>query len=198
MRRRPRLAALGVAGQPEAIRNGRLFGAMDRLAQSSRLTVALFGLVGTHVQMFRITPGTDAPVGTQGNGDAILLSDCAAGLLLLAAQGTVAAGKMLWRLNAESEPDKRFDLPAMKKRLVQYEKDGHASGDCGFVPGMRTTAMLTNLPGEKAPMALAFLYSNDVAIDPGALVATLRRAIGQAAAPDGEREGSFLRSLERA
>jgi len=194
----PRLAALGNAGQPEAIRNGRLFGTMDRLAQSSRLTVGLFGLVGTHVQVFRLSVGADAPVGALGNGDGILMSECAAGLLLLAAQGPVTAGRILWRLNSEAELDQRFDLPAMKKLLLQHGRDGHATGDCGFVRGMRSTAMLTNLPQERAPMALAFLYPEDAPADPGALVATLRRAIGQATLQDGEREGSFVRSLERA
>ena len=194
----PRLAALGLAGQPESIRNGRLFGTMDRLAQSSRLTVALFGLVRTHVQVFRLSTGVDAPVGSLCNGDAMLLSESAAGLLLLAAQGPVAAGRIMWRLNGEAAPDKRFDLAAMKRRVTQLGRDGHATGDCGFVQGMRATAMLTNLPHEKAPLALAFLYAEDSKVDSGALVATLRRAIDQAALQDGEREGSFLRSLERA
>ena len=193
----PRLAALGTAGQPEAIRSGRLFGTMDRLAQSSRLTVALFGLVGTHVQVFRLTPGSDAPVDSLGSGDAVLLSESAAGLLLLATQGPKNADRILWRLNGEAEPDQRFDLPAMKQRVLHYGRDSHATGDCGFIPRMRITAMLTNTPQEKAALALGFIYPQDAAVDPGALVATLRCAISQAMLPDSEREGSFLRSLGR-
>src|SRR6516165_9678709 len=37
----PRLATLGVSGQPDIIRDGRLFNYMDRLAQTTRQTVAL-------------------------------------------------------------------------------------------------------------------------------------------------------------
>lgn len=194
----PRIAALGAAAQPAAVRNGRLFGLMDRLARSSRLPVALFGLVGTRVQVLRVTTGDRAPAGTPGNGDAVSLSDSAAGLLLLAAQGPVAAGRMLWRLNGEAGPGQRFDLAAKKNLLGQYGRDGHATGDCGFNPAMQITAMLTGTPHERAPMALAFLYPRDAPVDAGALVATLRRGLGQVSWPEGEREESFLRSLERA
>jgi DNA-binding IclR family transcriptional regulator len=193
-----RLAALGFAGQPEMIRSGRLFGTMDRLAQSSRLSVVLIGLVGTHAQVFRVTPGCDAPVGRLGNGHAVRLSESAAGLLLLATQGHAVAERILWRLNSEVDPSARFDRQAMMNQLMQYGQDSHATGASGFVPGMQITAILTDAVQQRAPLALGFLYRDDACVDPHALAVTLRRGMGQVMLPDGEREGSFLRSLGNA
>ena len=79
----PRLAALGVSAQPEIIRNGHLFAFMDRLAQTTRNSVALFGMVGTSVQIFRLSAGPEPGLRDIGYGACEQLSASAAGLLLL-------------------------------------------------------------------------------------------------------------------
>lgn len=173
----PRLAALGHACQPEPIRDGRLFAYMDRLAQTARCGVGLFGIVGTHVQMFRWAPGAEDTTADLGCGASARLSSSAAGLLLLSSLGQGPASKMLWRLNAEAEPEDRFNLAECNEKIADFARLGHATGESGFAPDTRVTAVL--LPDQLAErrLALGVIYRAKAAVDPEALVATLKRGV---------------------
>lgn len=175
----PRLATLGLAAQPETIRDGRLFNYMDRLAQTTRKTVGLFGIVGTHVQVFRwISPAR--PLSREiGCGSSELLSNSTAGLLLLSMLPTEQARGMLWRLNAEAAPDARFDHAEMVERVTEMRRKGHASGESGFIATARMSAVLLPRYTDERPLALGVLYPSEVAREADALVETMKHGIAQ-------------------
>lgn len=180
----PRMAALGTSAQPDAIGSGRLFVYMDRLAQASRHSVALFGLVGTHVQVFRWAGGADLRSSGVSCGTSSLLSSSAAGLLLLSTLGTEKSGKMLWRLNAEADTDARFNLTEANQQVARFSRLGHATGEAGFVPQANVTAVLMPDAISERPLALGVIYKATAAVDPDALVATLKHGINQCLAGD--------------
>lgn len=192
----PRLAALGNACQPEPIGDGRLFSYMDRLAQKSRCGVGLFGIVGTHVQVFRWTPGAEPGDAKLGCGDSALISTSTAGLLLLSTLGMNQAGKVLWRLNAEAAPEDRFNLTELNEQVARFEQSGHATGESGFAENTNMTAvLLPDQVGERR-LALGVVYSPNAAVDPGALVATLKHGV-QACLSDARDVAAapFVRSM---
>jgi DNA-binding IclR family transcriptional regulator len=175
----PRLATLGVSGQPEIIRDGRLFNYMDRLAQTTRETVALFGMVGTHVQIFRWTPAPHALAHEVGCGASELLSASAAGLLLLSTLAPDQSRGMLWRLNAEAPAEARFDYAELVERVSRFRRQGYASGAAGFMPGAEVSAVLLPRAGGERPLALGVIYPASSALDSGPLVETLKHGLGQ-------------------
>jgi DNA-binding IclR family transcriptional regulator len=190
----PRLAALGTAAQPEPISSGRLFAYMDRLAQTSRCGVGLFGMVGTHAQIFRWSSEAEPGRESLGCGSSALLSSSAVGLLLLSSLGLTQAGKVLWRLHAEAAPENRFDLAEINRQIARSDEQGHVTGDSGFAQGTKVTAML--LPEElgERRLALGVIYDANAKVDPDALVATLRHGIGQCLSED-DVQAPFVRSL---
>jgi len=175
----PRLATLGNAAQPDIIRDGRLFNYMDRLAQTTRKTVALFGVVGTHVQIFRWIPAARPLSREVGCGSSELLSNSAAGLLLLSTLPGEQARGMLWRLNAEAEPHAKFDYAEMVEHVANLRRKGHASGKAGFIPSAQMSAVL--LPGgiDDRPLALGVLYPAEGAHEAEALVETMKHGTSQ-------------------
>jgi DNA-binding IclR family transcriptional regulator len=175
----PRLATLGVAGQPEIIRDGRLFNYMDRLAQTTRETVALFGMVGTHAQVFRWISGSRSLTQDVGCGSSELLSASAAGLLLVSTMSAEQSRGLLWRLNAEAPAGGKFDHAEMIERVARYRRQGHAIGDSGFLPGMEASAVLLPRMAGERPLALAVLYPAEAPHDAEALVETLKHGVVQ-------------------
>lgn len=173
----PRLAALGYACQPEVIGGGRLFAYMDRLAQTSRCGVGLFGIVGTHVQLFRWAQGAEPHDLDLGCGSSALLSTSAVGLLLLSSLGSSQAGKILWRLNAEAEPDSRFNLAEFNELVACCDQLGHSTGESGFGCDTIVTAiLLSNSVGER-PLAIGAIYRANAGVDPDALVVSLSHGV---------------------
>lgn len=175
----PRMATLGVSAQPGIIRDGRLFNYMDRLAQTTRKTVALFGTVGTHAQIFRWVEGPRPQSRAIGCGASDLLSSSTAGQLLISTLPAEKVRGLLWRLNAEAGDDAKFDHAAMVSQVLQFHHQGHASGAAGFIPGMQMSAVL--LPrgeGERA-LALGVIYPDAAMHEADALVLTLRHGIEQ-------------------
>ena len=128
--------------QPEPIASGRLFAYMDRLAQTARSGVGLFGIVGTHVQVFRWAQSPDLASGGLECGSSVRLSSSPVGFLLLSSLGLAQAGKILWRLNAEAEPADRFNLAEANEMVARYGQLGHATGMSGFAPDTKVAAML--------------------------------------------------------
>jgi DNA-binding IclR family transcriptional regulator len=177
----PRLATLGSSAQPELLRDGRLYCFMDRLAQSTRYGVALFGMVGTHVQIFRWSPGLEPLTKGIEGGASTLLSSSAAGLLLLSSLGAERARKTLWRLNAEADTDAKFDHAAMGEWVRELVYQRHATGDAGFVAGAKVTSVLLPRQGDERALALGVIYPSQVNMDAEALLATLNHGIAQSA-----------------
>ena len=175
----PRLATLGSAAQPDLLRDGRIYAFMDRLAQSTRCGIGLFGMVGTHAQIFRWSPGADPIAGGVDSGASEPLSGSAVGLLLLSTLGPEKARKLLWRLNAEAAPDQRFDYATTTQRVVDYARTGAATGEAGFVPGARITAVMLPHRLDERPLAMGVIYSEHMAIDADALIATMRHELAQ-------------------
>ncbi|WP_052223478.1 helix-turn-helix domain-containing protein [Novosphingobium malaysiense] len=170
----PRLAALGFAAQPDPIRSGRLFGYMDALAQTTRCSVGLFGMVGTHAQIFRVSPGGSAPDEDLECGASELLSAGVIGRLLLSSLGVNQANRILWRLNAEAPERERFDLAAATRDVAKLCHQGHVAGPSGFGNELDATAvMLPDDLGERG-LVLAALYPASASIDRTALLATLQ------------------------
>lgn len=191
----PRLAALGSACQPEPVADGSLFAYMDKLAQTSRRGVGLFGIVGTHVQIFRWAHGAELDGLDIGCGSSTLLSSSPAGLLLLSALGPAQASKMLWRLNAEANAKDRFDLNEINQQVVRFAQNGSATGDSGFAPKTRmTTVLLPDQVGERH-LALGVIYGVNSAVDPEALVATLNHGVQACLSDTGGAEAPFVRSM---
>lgn len=180
----PRLATLGAAAQPGMIRDGRLFAFMDQLAHQTRCGVALFGIVGTHAQIFRWSPGADPLTSQLGCGASEQLSASTAGLLLLSTLGSDQTGRMLWRLNAEATPHQKFNPTEVGERAAAYRRQGHATGAAGFVTGAQLTATLLPRGADERPLALGLIYGPSAAINTEALVATLKRGVAQCAAPE--------------
>jgi DNA-binding IclR family transcriptional regulator len=193
----PRLATLGVAGQPEIIRDGRLFNYMDRLAQTTRETVALFGMVGTHVQVFRCIAGARALPQDIGCGASELLSASTAGLLLLSTMSGEQSRGVLWRLNAESAAEAKFDHAEMVERVARFRRQGHATGDAGFVPGMELSAVLLPRTAGDRPLALGVLHPANAPHDSEALIETLKHGVSQvySGAPDVAGASPFVRAV---
>lgn len=180
----PRLATLGVSAQPEVIRDGRLFNYMDHLAKTTRKTVALFGMVGTHVQVFRWLSGPLPEASVIGCGSSELLSSSSAGLLLLSALHAEQSRRMLWRLNAEAPADAKFDQTEAVERVGRFRRHGHATGAAGFVRGAQMSAVLLPRASGERPLALGVLYAQDEAIDADALVETLKHGVGRLLSQD--------------
>lgn len=175
----PRLAALGVAGQPELIASGRLFTYMDRLAQASRQTVVLFGMLGARLQIFRLSPGEDSNAIGLSIGTVVPLSASAAGLLLLSTLGERRTNQVLWRLKAEAEEDEAFDLVEASEQASLAGQLGYAIGTAGFVEEANVCAVLVPDEGAAHPLAVGVVYGDSANVDPEALVETLRFGIGQ-------------------
>ncbi|HEX7858202.1 MAG TPA: helix-turn-helix domain-containing protein [Sphingobium sp.] len=175
----PRLATLGSWAQPELIRDGRLFSFMDRLAQSSRHSVALFGMVGTHVQIFRWVPGAHAIGQDITCGSSDRLTNSVAGQLLISTLASDASGRVLRRLNSEAVEAEKFNYTGMQDRISQFRLQNHGTGDSGFAPDARMTAVLLPPAQGERPLALGVLYPTNSAVDAAALVATLKGGLAQ-------------------
>jgi DNA-binding IclR family transcriptional regulator len=179
----PRLAALGISAQPDIIRNGHFFAFMDRLAQTTRHSVALFGMVGTQVQIFRLSPGPEPSLRDITYGASAQLSASAAGLLLLSTQPAEQASRILWRLNAEAPAEEKFNPVEAREQLAAMRRQGHATGNAGFCAGAQMVATLLPRTGTERPLALGLMYpAHAASIDAEALVATMNRGISQCAA----------------
>lgn len=173
----PRLATLGNSAQPQIIRNGRLFEFMDEFAAEGPCGVALFGMIGTHVQIFRwARPRVD-----WGNamtcGSSEYLSSSAAGLLLLSTLNTDSAKRTLWRINAEAPLEDKFKLAETNERVSLFRVQGQAVGEAGFLAGARVAATLLPCVDGERPLALGAVYPSDLDVDPQDLLRTLERGV---------------------
>lgn len=173
----PRLATLGVSAQHEIIRDSRLFNFKDRLAEKTRKTITLFGIVGKHVQIFRWIPSPN-PLAREINcGSSELLSNSIAGQLLLSTLPVQQARGMVWRLNAEADKEHKFDHSELVKSVENFRPVGHATGDSSFIPGVKMSAVVLPQDMEDHPLGLSILYSEENMHETNVLVGTLKHGM---------------------
>lgn len=179
----PRVAALGASAQPEIIRDGSLFSLMDRIAEDVGASVALFGMVGINVQIFRLSHSAEPTIRGIGYGASEQLSASAAGLLLLSTVAPDQVGRILWRLKAEAPVEAKFNSTEIREHVAIFRRKGSAVGRAGFVPGTQVAATLLPRACAQPPLALGVLYPAGCAVDPYALVGMMNRGISQCDRP---------------
>lgn len=187
-----RAALLGVAGQDEIVRDGRLVRLLDRLVAQTGLSVALFGMVGLRSQIVTWRPGTRCHAGIvrgMHGGMQEPLSDSAAGWLLLSTIAPQRCDGTLRRLNAEAAEDRKFSVADMAARLQQCRDGGLVHGPAGF--GSRGQVMAMLLPAEACEhaMAVGFVYGGEDRVNPESLRECLEEAVRQLMAPEDAEPG---------
>ncbi len=180
----PRIAALGTSAQPKMIRDGGLFTLMDNLAEITGKSFALFGMVGTQIQIFRLSHG-DLPLSNKiSYGVFEQAWASVVGLLLLSASAPDHVARLLWRLNAEAEPGERFDIAKLKDSIGMFRVQGHAIGDAGFQPGLQVAAVLLPRSRIRGPLALGVFFDDDSEIDAKYLIGEMKQGICRCAATE--------------
>lgn len=177
----PRIAALGMSVQPKIIRDGGLFNLMDELAMSMNKCVALFGMVGNHVQIFRVAHSGNANADRLLHGTSEALTASAAGLLLLSTFSPDQAAAVLWRMNAEFPPDKKCNLSDTKERIASYRSQRYAIGKLGFVPDQQVVATLLPRSRIKRPLALGIIIPATTLVNAKPLVAAMNQGLANCA-----------------
>ncbi|CAN7540862.1 helix-turn-helix domain-containing protein [Phenylobacterium sp. LjRoot225] len=177
----PRAAMLGSLCQPTLVRDGRLSMTMERLEAQTGQGVAVMGMVGLQVQMFRWLAGprpiaTSLPNGLSG-GALGELCESAAGWLLLSTVPTERRDGVLRRLRAEAAAEHAFNPAAIREQIEACGRQGYAIGPAGFGSAARMCAILLPCePGER-PMAVGLIHEANDDADPQTLIAMLQRAV---------------------
>lgn len=177
----PRAALLGCSVQSGVVRDGRLAGLIDRLSAQTGLGVAVFGMVGTSAQIFHWRPGKGELRTSQteclSGGQMEVLTETAAGQLLLSTLPPSRRDGLLRRINAEASADRKFVSSEMIARVQACQDEGFATGVAGFGTIADVTAML--LPDQPAarPLAIGLVYEPSEQVDAGVLRAALADAV---------------------
>jgi DNA-binding IclR family transcriptional regulator len=193
----PRAALLGCSVQSGAVRDGRLAALVDRLSAQTGLGVAVLGMVGTTAQIFHWRPGkwplrTSHTDGFSG-GQHEVLTNTAAGLLLLSTLSHSRREGLLRRLNAEATPEHKFATAEMSARILQCHDEGYINGVAGF--GSIADAAAVLLPDQPSgqPLAVALIYEPSEQIDTAALRLTLEDATAHCIGNQSEHSASVER-----
>jgi DNA-binding IclR family transcriptional regulator len=191
----PRAAMLGSVFQPSLVRDGRLSLLTERLSAQTGLGVAVLGMVGLDVQIFRWMGGaqpitTALPYGLAG-GAQDRLCDSAAGRLLLSTVAPERREGLLRRLRAEAPSDNKFNPAALSEEIQACGRQGYAVGPAGFGSNAEACALLLPAePGER-PMVLAFVYEPSEQINPLNLVGLLQRSVQGSMNPSSDHVVDF-------
>ena len=177
----PRAAMLGTGVQPSIVRGGQLVGMIDRLAAQTGLAVAVFGIVGLKVQIFRWRAGTRplraARSANFTGGQQEHLSDSAPGWLLLSTVAQPRRDGMIRRLNAEAPAERKFSFSEMAHRVQQCCDQGYAIGAAGFRSHAESAVVLLPSLPETQPLAIGFVYEPSEQIDRTKLLQCLTAAL---------------------
>lgn len=175
----PRMAALGASCQPEIIRDGTLFTMMDHLAETTGRSIALFGLVGVDVQIFRLSSAAANPACAPGLGTVEKMSASAAGLLLLATFAPDYADRTLWRLYAEADAAQKFNLIEAKAQVAACRSQRTITGPAGFSTDLQLAATLIPRSYVRRPLALGMLYPAASQVETGGMIKLLNDSISE-------------------
>jgi DNA-binding IclR family transcriptional regulator len=186
----PRVAVLGAAAQPKLLRGGGLLPQMERLARNTGCAVALLGMVGTHVQIYRWVATSPWHGKVLETGASEPLSDSIGGMLLLSAQEPEASRGLLRRLNAEASDERKFNHPKAVDQVQRLSRQGWALGECGFDPGTEMIGLLLPREGDDRPLVLALMYECGREINVNALLSEMRAVIAACADTSSATESS--------
>lgn len=177
----PRAAIMGTMTQPKYVRDGRLNGLIEQVAQRTQLSVGIFGMVGLESQIF-CWHNAEPPL-KASNAEGIFsgmqerLSDTAVGWLLLSTVERPRREGVIRRLNAEASPDKQFSTPEMIHKVERARDTGIVSGRMGYGSIADICAVLIPRDEETGPMALGVVYEPSERNDPAELTAILQEAV---------------------
>jgi DNA-binding IclR family transcriptional regulator len=186
----PRAAMLGSLFQPGMVRDGRLSLMTERLAAQTGLGVAVMGMVGLDVQVFRWIGGTRAapaglPHGLAGGAQAPLY-DNAAGWLLLSTLAPERRDGVLRRLRAEAPDERKFNPAELAERIQAVGQAGDVVGPAGFGSTAETCAVLLPAEAGDRPMVVGFVYEPSDKVDPAALMRLLKDSVERCVAYNGQ------------
>ncbi|PEQ11842.1 IclR family transcriptional regulator [Novosphingobium sp. PC22D] len=177
----PRAALLGLSGQPEMIRDGRLVRLSDRLLAQTGLSVALIAMVGLDAQVVSWHHGARAPAATRelsgGVKEPLFLS--AAGWLMLSTVDRARCEGMVRRLNAEAGEAHKFSFGEMMARIDACRETGYITGPTGFGSGTESLSAL--IPGQPSdhPLVVSVVYGRDEKVNVEGLLQSLGEAMRQ-------------------
>jgi DNA-binding IclR family transcriptional regulator len=177
----PRAAMLGSQCQPSLVRDGRLSMTMDRLHALTGQGVAVLGMVGLQVQMFRWM-ASPQPIATSlpnalSGGVLGALSDSAAGWLLLSTLPSERREGVLRRLRAEASEERMFNPAVLRDRIENSGREGYAIGPAGFGATAQMCAVLLPTEAGERPMVVGLVHEPGQGADPQTLVAMLQKAV---------------------
>ncbi len=121
-----RTALLGSWVQPERFRHGHIFRLMDELKEMSGEATALCSLVGTTLQHLHIV-GTQIPRALCGSSEHHPLHS-PFGMAILSTAPREQVRKLVHRLNAESEPERRIPFVDVADELDRICTRGYVVG----------------------------------------------------------------------
>jgi DNA-binding IclR family transcriptional regulator len=175
----PRAAMLGSLFQPSAVRDGRVALLTDRLSAQTGLGVAMAGMVGLNVQLFRWMTGAKPIAASVANplasGAQKRLCSSAAGWLLLSTLPAQKSEAMIRRMRAEAGADNKFDVAELIERVRECGQTGYAIGPAGFGTTAEMCTVLMPKSMDDRPMTVGFIYEPSREIDAQALVGLLQR-----------------------
>jgi len=167
--------------QPEFVRDGRLSGLVDTLAEKTHLSVGVFGMVGLETQIFSWHNGQPPLKATTAkgiySGMQERMADCAVGQLLLSTVERQRREGMLRRMNAEASTERQFAFADMAERVQRAGDRGEIVGQMGFGSIADVCAVLIPDVTLERPMALGVVYEPKAENDPEMLLAMLRDAV---------------------
>ncbi|MCX7863663.1 MAG: helix-turn-helix domain-containing protein [Novosphingobium sp.] len=168
-----RAALLGLSGQPEALRDGRLISVMDRLCAQTGLSVGLFAMAGLNAQLIAWRATAPRP-GQPHTGHQEPLCQSASGWLLLSTIEPNRRTGMLRRLHAEAASGARFDLGELAARIEKCGHDRHTFGPAGF--GSKCEALSLLVPAEVAeqPLVVSIFLGRNTRVNTTSLLHSAR------------------------
>lgn len=123
-----RVALIGSWVQPDLFRRGTLPAMMDALAAEAGMTVVLATKIGLEVQYIHTVPATDEDEQCWIPGSKAPILHSTAGRALLSTTDGEMVRKIVHRLNAEAEPDRRVSADTLVTDLKAIRAQGYALG----------------------------------------------------------------------
>ena len=189
-----RLASLGIAPQPQAIKDGRLFNLMDEVSRRTKAAVGIFGICGLDAQLYQICKtGLDKQENERfqnlRSGNKIALYPSEIGIALLSALEPEQSDKLLWRMCSEAKTDGKFDYADACKRVSHFRAKPWVTGNAGLGNNLQATVtLLPNTFGNK-PIAIAVIHEF-LHFKQSMLRAKFENALNRAICSHGETTGA--------
>lgn len=151
-----RVALFGGWVQDQLFSQRSLSHLIDELHAASGHTVILGMQNDVYVQYIHLaqSPRHDGPAWYIKPGSLRPLCRSAVGRVLLSRKSDVEVQQLLWRINAEEEPQQRLQVGDLLKELDQIRRDGYAYTERTANPHTGVIAVEMPTPPSQPPMAL--------------------------------------------